>query len=90
MSAQLREVTEDKILTKGKFKEQDSERRDERKDRRNLENSVDFPFKTKEGLIVMKDRRVRPDRRLNNIAVDNEDIDEEAFAETYRKFIAEK
>ena len=76
-------------MTKRIHKEQDSERRDKR-DRRNLENSVDFPFKTKEGLIVMKDRRVRPDRRLNNIAVGNEDIDEEAFIETYQKFIAEK
>ena len=89
MTTQLREQTEDKILTIRKSNEQDSERR-EKNDRRNLENSVDFPFKTKEGLIVMKDRRVRPDRRLNNIAVNNEDIDEEAFVETYRKFIAEK
>ena len=86
---QLWSLMEDKILTTGKNKEQDSERR-EKRDRRNLENSVDFPFKTKEGLIVMRDRRVRPDRRLNNITVDNEDIDEEAFAEAYRKFIAEK
>ena len=66
-----------------------SERRDKR-DRRNMEASIDFPFKTKEGLIVMKDRRIRPDRRLNNIAVESSDIDEAQFEEVYQKFIGKK
>lgn len=55
-----------------------------------MEAAIDFPFKTKEGLIVMKDRRVRPDRRLNNIAVSNAEIDEEQFEEVYQKFIGKK
>jgi hypothetical protein len=77
---------EDIALTIQKNKQAD-ERRD-RKDRRNLEASVEFPFKTKEGLIIMKDRRVRPDRRLNNIAVGNDEIDEHQFEEVYQKFLA--
>ena len=36
----------------------------------------------------MKDRRVRPDRRLNNIAVGNDEIDEHQFEEVYQKFLA--
>ena len=67
----------------------DEERR-EKRDRRNMEASIDFPFKTKEGLVIMKDRRVRPDRRLNNIAVDNAEIDDEEFEEVYQKFIGKK
>jgi hypothetical protein len=66
------------------------EKRRDKKDRRNMEASIDFPFKTKEGLIIMKDRRVRPDRRLNNIAVDTAEIDEHEFEEVYQKFIGKK
>ena len=66
------------------------ENRREKQDRRAMDNSADFPFKTKEGLIVMKDRRVRPDRRLNNIAVDTEEIDQEQFEETYQRYFDSK
>ena len=55
-----------------------------------MEASVEFPFKTKEGLIIMKDRRVRPDRRLNNIAVDNDEIDEQQFEKVYEKFLSKE
>lgn len=79
---------EGSALSMNKDKEQSKrpERR-EIKDRRGMDKSVDFPFKTKEGLIVMKDRRVRPDRRINNIAVDNAEIDTEQFEDVYQKFI---
>ena len=84
----MRYVTEDKALSTRKNKEQtDSSERREKQDRRSMESAIDFPFKAKSGLIVMKDRRIRPDRRLNNIAVDNEEIDEQQFEETYQKFI---
>lgn len=72
-----------------KSAKKEEERRD-RKDRRNMEASIDFPFKTKEGLIIMKDRRVRPDRRLNNIAVRNAELDEQQFEEIYQKFVGKK
>lgn len=72
-----------------KSAKKEEERRD-RKDRRNMEASIDFPFKTKEGLIIMKDRRVRPDRRLNNIAVGSTELDEHQFEEIYQKFVGKK
>ena len=66
-------------------KKNDSDQKeDERRaggDRRNLSKSVSFPYKTKEGLVILKDRRKTPDRRLNNISVEDSEIDEEEFFE---------
>ena len=66
-------------------KKQDSDQKeDERReggDRRNLHKSVSFPYKTKEGLVILKDRRKTPDRRLSNIEVEDSEIDEEEFFE---------
>ena len=45
-------------------------------DRRSLHRSVSFPYKTKEGLVILKDRRKIPDRRINNISVEDTEITE--------------
>ena len=66
--------------------EERKERR-EREDRRNLHRAVDFPYKTKQGLVILKDRRKAPDRRVNNISVEDAEIDEEEFIKRYQKFV---
>ncbi len=58
-----------------------------KEDRRSLHSSVGFPFKTKEGLVILKDRRKIPDRRINNISVEDAEIDEEEFIKKYQKFV---
>jgi len=65
--------------------EERKERR-EREDRRNI-YAVDFPYKTKQGLVILKDRRKAPDRRVNNISVEDTEIDEEEFIKRYQKFV---
>ena len=72
--------------TKNTPEEEGQERR-ARDDRRSLHRSVSFPFKTKEGLVVLKDRRKTPDRRINNISVEDAEIDEEEFIKKYQKFV---
>ncbi|MDW3094792.1 MAG: hypothetical protein R8G33_03880 [Gammaproteobacteria bacterium] len=69
-----------------KENEEHQERR-KREDRRSLHRAVSFPYKTKEGLVILKDRRKAPDRRLNNIAVEDTEIDEEEFIKKYQKFV---
>ena len=66
--------------------EEREERRD-RDDRRSLHRSVSFPYKTKQGLVILKDRRKAPDRRVNNITVEDAEIDEEEFIKKYQKFV---
>lgn len=66
---------------------EDREERRERDDRRSLHRAVSFPYKTKQGLVILKDRRKAPDRRLNNISVEDAEIDEEEFIKTYQKFV---
>ena len=56
-------------------------------DRRSSHSAVSFPYKTKEGLVILKDRRKTPDRRVNNISVEDTEIDEEEFIKNYQKFI---
>lgn len=56
-------------------------------DRRSLHRAVSFPYKTKEGLVILKDRRKAPDRRLNNISVEDAEIDEEEFIKSYQKYV---
>ena len=68
-------------MSKGKKDNQERENRRDDGDRRNLTKSVSFPYKTKEGLVILKDRRKTPDRRLSNICVEESDIDEEEFFE---------
>ena len=65
-------------------KKEDSRSQD---DRRSLHRMVDFPYKTMDGLVILKDRRKAPDRRLNNIAVEDTEIDEEEFIKRYQKFV---
>ena len=60
----------------------DDDRRD-KKDRRSFHAERDFPLKTKDGVIVTKDRRKTPDRRLSNISVEITDLDEEEFTEFF-------
>ncbi len=65
-------------------KDDSDQKEDERRaggDRRILNKSVSFPYKTKEGLVILKDRRKTPDRRLSNIEVVDSEIDEEEFIE---------
>lgn len=66
---------------------EEQEERRKSNDRRALHRSVDFPYKTKEGLVILKDRRKAPDRRVNNIAVEDTEIDEEEFIKKYQKFV---
>lgn len=66
--------------------DEQEERRD-KDDRRSLHRSVSFPFKTKDGLVILKDRRKVPDRRVNNISVEDTEIDEEEFIKKYQKFV---
>ncbi len=67
-------------------KDEREERRD-RDDRRSLHRSVSFPYKSKKGLVILKDRRKAPDRRVNNISVEDTEIDEEEFIKRYQKFV---
>ena len=69
-----------------KSKEERDNRRS-RNDRRSLHREVSFPYKTKNGLVVLTDRRKTPDRRVNNIAVEDTEIDEEEFIKKYQKFV---
>ena len=68
-------------MSKDKEPDQEREERRAENDRRNLNKSVSFPYKTKEGLVILKDRRKTPDRRISNITVEDSDIDEEEFFE---------
>lgn len=68
-------------MSKGKKADQENKERRAETDRRNLNKSVSFPYKTKEGLVILKDRRKTPDRRLSNICVEDSEIDEEEFFE---------
>lgn len=65
----------------------DSEDRRNSVDRRSLRSAVSFPYKTKQGLVILKDRRKAPDRRINNISVEDTEIDEEEFIKKYQKFV---
>ncbi len=71
-------------MSKGKKSDQDREERRGENDRRNLNKSVSFPYRTKEGLVILKDRRKTPDRRISNICVEDSDIDEEEFFESLK------
>ncbi len=66
---------------------EEKEERREREDRRSLHRAVSFPYKTKVGLVILKDRRKVPDRRLNNISVEDTELDEEEFIKNYQKFV---
>ena len=68
-------------MSKDKNPEQKHDERRAEGDRRNLAKSVSFPYKTKEGLVILKDRRKTPDRRISNICVEESDIDEQEFLE---------
>ena len=68
-------------MSKDKEPDQPREERRAENDRRNLNKSVSFPYKTKEGLVILKDRRKTPDRRISNICVEDSDIDEKEFFE---------
>ena len=76
---------ESTLSDKDDMNEERKERR-EREDRRNI-YAVDFPYKTKQGLVILKDRRKAPDRRVNNISVEDTEIDEEEFIKRYQKFV---
>ncbi len=69
-----------------KSKEEQESRR-AKDDRRSLHRAVSFPYKMKEGLVILRDRRMMPDRRLNNIEVEDTEIDEEEFIKKYQKFV---
>lgn len=69
------------------IEDNDDEERREKEDRRSLHRAVSFPYKTKEGLVILKDRRKAPDRRVNNISVEDAEIDEEEFIKKYQKFV---
>jgi hypothetical protein len=73
------------VLLSDKDKKQEDRR--ERDDRRSHHRAVDFPYKTKQGLVILKDRRKAPDRRVNNISVEDTEIDEEEFIKRYQKFV---
>ena len=77
---------ESALSDQNKEDEEQQERR-MREDRRSLHRAVSFPYKTKEGLVILTDRRKAPDRRLNNIAVEDAEIDEEEFFKKYQKFV---
>lgn len=67
--------------------DQSEDERRSQEDRRSLHRAVSFPYKTKEGLVILKDRRKAPDRRVNNISVEDAEIDEEEFIKKYQKFV---
>ena len=71
-------------MSKNKKSDQNRSERREESDRRNLTKSVSFPYRTKEGLVILKDRRKTPDRRISNISVEESDIDEEEFFESLK------
>ncbi len=73
-------------MSKEKDKNLDDDNRRSDSDRRNLTKSVSFPYKTKEGLVILKDRRKTPDRRINNISVEENEIDEKEFLEALRNY----
>lgn len=47
----------------------DADRRDVTKDRRSFGPATDFPFIDAKKKLIQKDRRSRPERRINNIVV---------------------
>ena len=59
------------------------EDRRSREDRRKINRAIKFPLRTLEGLVVLKDRRKTPDRRVNNISVEESDIDEDEFLKMF-------
>ena len=79
-------MSEDNQKQYDRQERQDEERR-AKDDRRSLHRSVSFPFKTKDGLVILKDRRKTPDRRVNNISVEDTELDEEEFIKKYQKFV---
>ena len=68
-------------------KTDERENRRKSEDRRSLRAAASFPYKTKKGLVILKDRRKAPDRRVNNISVEDTEIDEEEFIKRYQKFV---
>ena len=56
-------------------------------DRRNINQSVNFPYRSKDGIVIIKDRRKTPDRRLNNINVEDAEIGEEEFLKNYQRYV---
>ena len=56
-------------------------------DRRNINQSVSFPYQSKNGIVIIKDRRKTPDRRLNNINVEDAEIGEEEFLKNYQRYV---
>ncbi len=55
-----------------------------RDDRRSLSRSASFPYETKQGLLIYEDRRRIPERRINNISVEDTEINEEEFIKKYQ------
>ena len=66
-------------------KDQEFTERRAKTDRRNFHQSVSFPLKTAEGLVVIKDRRKTPDRRVNNISVEEAEMDDDEFSRYFEK-----
>ena len=60
-------------------------RRRSNRDRRKEEYYVDFPVKTLEGYVVHKDRRFKPERRLRNIRVSENILNEAEFRKIFKK-----
>lgn len=55
------------------------DRRDENRDRRDLNSKTDFPLVDSNGRHVKSDRRNSPERRLANIKVKEEAVNGEIF-----------
>ena len=67
--------------------DQDEAERRSTQDRRDFLRHRTFPIKLSNGIVVAKDRRKTPDRRLNNIDAQETEIDEEEFQRYMQKFL---
>ena len=67
--------------------DQDEAERRSTQDRRDFLRDRTFPIKLSNGIVVARDRRKTPDRRLNNIDAQETELDEEEFQRYMQKFL---
>lgn len=80
----IRKTVDDKI---DKDVDQEEAERRSIQDRRDFLRTRAFPIRLKSGIVVAKDRRKTPDRRLNNIEALETELDEEEFQRYMQKFL---
>jgi hypothetical protein len=60
------------------------------KDRRVADHKVTFPMRDRNGILVMQNRRVSADRRIEGLEVTLADMPSDTFNEYFKKFQHDK